>query len=57
MKNLDKKSNKDLIDLKQRLGNDFETLRKELIQKHDHWVVVKETYNEVYSELKKRNIL
>ena len=57
MKDLDKKSNKDLLDLKQRLGNDFETLRKELIHKHDHWVIVQETYNEVYSELKKRNIV
>jgi hypothetical protein len=57
MKDLDKKSNKDLLDLKQRLGKDFETIRKELINKHDHWMAVQEAYNEVHSELKKRNII
>jgi hypothetical protein len=56
MKNLDKKSNADLNDLKFKLSQDFELLRKELIVKHRQWLKIKEVYGEVIKELKNRNL-
>jgi hypothetical protein len=57
MDNLDKKSNKDLLDLKYRLSKDFETIRMELLRKQEHWDAVKEAYNKVNNELRKRNVV
>lgn len=56
MKDLDKKSNKELQELKFKLSQDFELIRKELIMKHRHWMRVKEVYSDVMSELKNRNL-
>lgn len=57
MNNLDKKSNKDLLDLKYRLSKDYETIRMELLRKQEHWDAVREAYNKVNNELRKRNIV
>jgi hypothetical protein len=57
MKDLDKKSNKELQELKFKLSQDFELIRKELIMKHRHWMNVKGAYSEVMKELKNRNLV
>lgn len=57
MKDLDKKSNKELHELKLKLQEDYEIIRRELLMKHDHWEMVRKTYVDVYNELKKRNAL
>ena len=56
MKGLDKKSNKDLQDLKQQLSQDYELVRKILIEKHTHWMNIEKAYKAVQDELGKRGI-
>jgi hypothetical protein len=56
MKNLEKKSNTELLELRVKLTQDFELVRKELIQKYDHWRNIEKVYKSILQELKNRNI-
>jgi hypothetical protein len=57
MKNLDKKSNTELQELKRKLTLDYEIVRQNLIKMHAHWSTIEDTYQEVITELKKRGVL
>jgi len=56
MKNLDKKSNTNLMELKLNLAKDYEIVRKELMHKLEHWESIKRVYESVLVELKNRNL-
>lgn len=56
MKNLDKKSNKELLELRYKLAQDFELVRSELIKKYNHWRNIESVYSSVLQELKNRNV-
>lgn len=56
MKDLDKKSNSELYDLKFKLGQDFYIVKDELIKKYDHLQNIKNVYDMVLVELKNRNL-
>ncbi len=56
MKNLDKKSNTNLMELKLNLAKDYELVRKELMNKLEHWESIKRVYESVLIELKNRNL-
>tara|TARA_R110001592_G_scaffold53687_6_gene164686 strand:+ start:377 stop:550 length:174 start_codon:yes stop_codon:yes gene_type:complete len=56
MKNLDKKSNTNLMELKLNLAKDYELVRHELKHKLEHWESIKRVYESVLTELKNRNL-
>ena len=56
MKDLDKKSNSNLMELKLNLAKDYERVRIELINKLEHWESIKRVYENVLIELKNRNL-
>tara|TARA_B100000900_G_C20152879_1_gene542619 strand:+ start:384 stop:557 length:174 start_codon:yes stop_codon:yes gene_type:complete len=56
MKDLDKKSNTKLMELKLNLAKDYERVRIELINKLEHWESIKRVYEGVIGELKNRNL-
>ncbi len=57
MEGLNKKSNSELQELKQKLSLDFEIVRRELFEKTQHWLKIEETYKKVNNELKKRGVV
>lgn len=56
MKDLDKKSNSQLLELKVKLAQDFYRVKDETIKKYDHLQNVKKVYEMVLLELKNRNL-
>ncbi len=56
MKDLDKKSNTQLNELKFKLAQDFYRVKEETIKKYDHMRKIKEVYEMVLQELKNRNL-
>jgi len=56
MKDLDKKSNAQLNELKFKLAQDFYRVKEETIKKYDHMRKIKEVYEMVLQELKNRNL-
>jgi|TARA_R110000868_G_scaffold15938_12_gene72169 hypothetical protein len=56
MKDLDKKSNTQLSELKFKLAQDFYLAKKETLLKYDHLQKIKEVYGIVLQELKNRNL-
>jgi len=56
MKNLDKKSNTQLGELKFKLAQDFYRVKDESLKKYDHLQKIKEAYEMVLKELKSRNL-
>lgn len=56
MKDLNKKSNSQLLELKVKLAQDFYRVKDETIKKYDHLQNVKKVYEMVLLELKNRNL-
>jgi hypothetical protein len=56
MKDLDKKSNNDLLSLKKELGDKFEEVRIEVVKVYDYWESIKLDYSKVNNELRKRGL-
>lgn len=56
MKNVDKKSNKQLLELRYNLAQDFYKVKEETIKKYDHMKAIERVYNAINEELKKRGI-
>jgi hypothetical protein len=56
MKDLNKKSNSQLLELKVKLAQDFYRVKDETIKKYDHLQNVKRVYEMVLLELKNRNL-
>jgi len=56
IKDINKKSNKELLELKVKLREDYEFVRLELLKKSNHWSNIKENYSIVIKELKDRGI-
>ena len=56
MKDLNKKSNSQLLELKVKLAQDFYRVKDETIKKYDHLKNVKRVYEMVLLELKNRNL-
>lgn len=56
MKDLDKKSNAQLLELKFKLSEDFYIVKSETIKKYDHLQNLKKVYEVVLLELKNRNV-
>ena len=56
MKDLDKKSNAQLLELKFKLSEDFYIVKTETIKKYDHLQNLKKVYEMVLLELKNRNV-
>ena len=51
---LNKKNNKDLLEYQLKLKEDYEIVRKQLLQLYDHWDSIDGEYNRVLEELKLR---
>ena len=56
MKDLEKKTNTDLLRLKKELNDEFETVKLEVVRVYDYWKTVEDTYRTVDNEIKKRGI-
>ena len=54
MEDLSNKNNKDLMEYQQKLKEDYELVRRELIKSYDHWVNIEKEYNRVTKELSLR---
>lgn len=54
MKDLSKTNNKDLAEYQQKLKEDYELVRRQLIKSYDHWVNIEKEYNRVTKELNLR---
>lgn len=57
MKELDKKTNKELQSLKLELKDKFEKVRFDVVKIYDYWQSIGVDYNEVNKELRKRGLL
>lgn len=56
MKDLDKKSNTELLKLKHDLSEEFEKVKIDVVKVYDYWKFVEEQYHDVNNEIRKRNI-
>jgi len=54
MSDLNSKSNKELMEYQQKLKEDYELVRKQLITLYDHWGNIEKEYNRVSNELNVR---
>ena len=56
MKDLDKKSNNELLTLRKEKQDKFEEVRLEVVKVYDYWQHLKGEYHMVNNELKKRGL-
>ena len=56
MKDLDKKSNNDLLTLRQETKTKFEEVRLEVVKVYDYWKHLEKEYNTINKELKNRGL-
>jgi hypothetical protein len=54
MEKIKDKSNKELTKIQKELAEEFEKVRKDLINIYDHWVFIESQYNDVTKELNER---
>lgn len=56
MKDLDKKSNVQLMELRYNLAQDFYRVKGETIKRYDQMKTIEKVYNAINEELKKRGV-
>jgi len=56
MKDLDKKSNNELLVLKKETKDKFEAYRFEVVKVYDYWLYLGERYNKIEKEINNRGI-
>lgn len=56
MKDLDKKSNVQLMELRYNLAQDFYRVKEETIKRYDQMKTIEKVYNAINEELKKRGV-
>jgi len=54
MENIKNKSNIELAKIQKDLGEEYELIRNQLLQKYDYWLSIEKKYNEVVLELNNR---
>ena len=54
MGNIKNKSNTELAKIQKDLGEEYELIRNQLLQKYDYWLSIEKKYNEVVLELNNR---
>jgi hypothetical protein len=54
MENVKNKSNIELAKIQKDLGEEYELIRNQLLQKYDYWLSIEKKYNEVVLELNNR---
>jgi len=54
MENVKNKSNIELAKIQKDLGEEYELIRNQLLQKYDYWMSIEKKYNEVVLELNNR---
>jgi hypothetical protein len=54
MENIKNKSNTELAKIQKDLGEEYELIRNQLLQKYDYWLSIEKKYNEVVLELNNR---
>ncbi len=56
MKDLDKKSNNELLTLRQDTKDKFEEYRLEVVKVYDYWKHLEEEYHKINNEIKNRGL-